>query len=134
MSDNNDLSSSSNENNVSKKTRRNKKIYYANDRDNIINSLINIIKFDESNCVLLVQLHDNEELINKLNSLTNDIKKYYRCSTWGFFVSINNGKKGDEITLLRSIFKDHGYNIYSKDVITDYFGTKKRYTKLFFNK
>ena len=127
MSDNNDS-------NNSKKNRSNKKSYYKSERESILNDLINIIKFNDDNSILLDELYNNINLIDKINSIKDDIKKYYRCSTWGYFTSITNGKKGDEITLLRSIFKDHDYIIFSKDVVTEYNSVKKRYTKLFFNK
>ncbi len=130
MSDN---SSDNNENNV-KKIRRNKKNFYSNERENILQQLMNLMNLNNDNTILLNKLQDNHELKNKLISITDDIKKYYRCSTWGYFVAINNGDKGDEITLLRSIFKDHGYKIFSKDIVTEYLGVKKRYTQLFFSK
>ncbi len=117
-----------------KKMRRNKKTYYQNERENIINELNKLINFDKDNSVLLIQLQDNLVLKNRLNELINDIKKYYRCSTWGYFVSINNDEKGDEITLLKAIYKDHDYNIFSKDITSVYNNVKKRYTKLFFTK
>jgi hypothetical protein len=130
MSDN---SSNNNENNV-KKIRRNKKTFYSNERDNILQQLKNLINLNNDNTILLNKLQDNQELKKKLIEITDDIKKYYRCSTWGYFVSVNNGEKGDEITLLRSIFKDHDYKIFSKDIVTEYLGVKKRYTQLFFSK
>jgi len=130
MSDN---SSDNNENNI-KKIRRNKKTFYSNERENILQQLINLMDLNNDNTILLNKLQDNQELKNKLISITDDIKKYYRCSTWGYFVAINNGEKGDEITLLRSIFKDHDYKIFSKDIVTEYLGIKKRYTQLFFSK
>jgi len=130
MSDN---SSNNNENNV-KKIRRNKKTFYSNERENILQQLINLMDLNNDNTILLNKLQDNQELKNKLIEITNDIKKYYRCSTWGYFVAVNNGDKGDEITLLRSIFKDHCYKIFSKDIVTEYLGVKKRYTQLFFSK
>ncbi len=131
MSDNfNDNNSNSDKN----KIRRNKKTYYSNERYIIFEQLKTLMDLNEDNSVLLVKLQDNNELKNKLIELIDDIKKYYRCSTWGYFVSVNNGEKGDKITLLRSIFKDHDYKIFSKDIITEYNGIKKRYTKLYFNK
>jgi hypothetical protein len=114
------------------KIRRNKKILFENERNFIISQLILFMNLDNDNSILLVELQDNLELKNKIIEFSNDIKKYYRCSSWGYFTSLNKGYKGDEITLLRSIFKDHGYNIFSKDVITSYNGVKQRYTKLFF--
>jgi hypothetical protein len=134
MSDKSINSNDNVSNSDKKKIRRNKKTYYSNEREIIFQQLKILMKLNEDNSVLLTQLHDNIDLINKLIESTDDIKKYYRCSTWGYFIAINNEDKGDEITLLRSIFKDHDYKIFSKDIITEYNGIKKRYTKLFFNK
>jgi len=112
--------------------RRNKKLFYHNERNVILNKLIQLINFNDDKSILLAQLKDNQELINYLTSITDNIKKYYRCSTWGYFVSINNGEIGDEISLLKAIFKDHGYRIFSKDITTEYNNVKKRYTTLYF--
>ena len=90
------------------------------------------MNFNNDKSILLVQLKDNQELINYLISITDNIKKYYRCSTWGYFVSINNGENADEISLLKAIFKDHGYRIFSKDITAEYNNVKKRYTTLYF--
>ncbi len=125
---------SNNSSDNNKKIRRNKKTYYKKEREDIINELNKLINFDKDNSVLLIQLQDNLVLKNRLNELVDNIKKYYRCSTWGYFVSINNGEKGDEITLLKAIYKDHDYNIFSKDITSVYNDVKKRYTKLFFTK
>ena len=116
-----------------KKVRRNKKTLYQTERENIIEQLKNLMNI-QNNSILLIELQNNNELKNKLNHLINDIKKFYRCSTWGYFVSLNNGDKGDEIVLLKAIFKDHNYAIFSKDITCEYNNIKKRYTKLFFNK
>lgn len=115
-----------------KKNRKNKKLFYHDERNQILNKLIQLINFNNEKSVLLVQLKDNMELKNYLTSIVDDIKKYYRCSTWGYFVDIKNGQIGDEITLLKAIFKDHDYKIFSKDITTEYNNVKKRYTTLFF--
>lgn len=77
--------------------RRNKKLFYHNERNQILNKLIQLINFNNDaqenkqnlfsgarrdKSILLVQLKDNQELINYLSSITDNIKKYYRCSTW----------------------------------------------------
>lgn len=132
MSDNN--SDSSKNNSDKKKIRRNKKLLFEKERNEILEKLINLINFNDNNTVLFVQLQDNLELKKYLNDNIDNIKKYYRCSSWGYFVSLNNGEKGDEIVLLKAIFKDHGYVIFSKDITSEYNNVKKRYTKLFFTK
>ena len=117
-----------------KKNRRNKKIFFEKERNNIFQQIKILMNMDDDNTILLVKLQDNQELKNKLNEMSNDIKKYYRCSTWGYFVSINNNEKGYEISLLKAIFKDHDFTIFSKDITSEYNNIKKRYTKLFFTK
>jgi hypothetical protein len=135
MSDNSDSYSNNSSNDYEKKKiRRNKKIFYEKERNNIFQQIKILMNMDDDNTILLVKLQDNQELKNKLNEMSNDIKKYYRCSTWGYFVSINNNEKGDEISLLKAIFKDHDFTIFSKDITSEYNNIKKRYTKLFFTK
>lgn len=75
-------SSENNSGDEKKKVRRNKKTYYHTERENIIQQLKILMKLDNDNSVLLVELRDNAELKSKLISYTDDIKKYYRCSTW----------------------------------------------------
>ncbi len=115
-----------------KKIRRNKKILFYKERNDFLEQLIKLINFNNDNSVLYVQLQDNIELKKYLNNSIDNIKKYYRCSSWGYFVSLNNGENGDEIVLLKAIFKDHDYIIFSKDITSEYNNVKKRYTKLFF--
>ena len=131
MSYNNDNDS---DNYDKKKIRRNKKLLFEKERNDILEQLIKLIKFNSDNSILFIQLQDNLELKKYLKNIIDDIQKIYRCSSWGYFVSLNNGKISDEITLLKAIFKNHGYIIFSKDITTEYNNIKKRYTKLFFTK
>ncbi len=113
------------------KIRRNKKQLYDKERNDIINKLNQLIGLNQNNnSVLLQELRDNNELKQELISMKDDIKKYYRCCRWGYFVSENNNQQGDEITLLKSILKDHGYSIYRKDITADKYNEKKRYTTI----
>jgi len=134
MTDNISNNSNNSINNNKKKIRRNKKLLFEKERNEILLKLIDIINFNYDNSILFVQLQNNIQLKNYLNQISNDIKKFYRCSSWGYFVSLNNHEIPDEITLLKAIFKDHGYTIFSKDITTQYNNIKKRYTKLFFTK
>jgi hypothetical protein len=134
MSDINSNNYDNSNGNSDKKKRRNKKLLFDKERNEILEKLISLINFNNDNTILFVQLQDNLELKKYLNNNIDNIKKYYRCSSWGYFVSLNNGEKGDEIVLLKAIFKDHGYIIFSKDITSEYNNVKKRYTKLFFTK
>ena len=129
-----DINTDKSDNSDKKKIRRNKKLLFDKERNEILEQLIKLINFNIDNSILFVQLQDNSELKKYLNDNIDGIKKYYRCSSWGYFVSLNNNEKGDEIVLLKAIFKDHGYVIFSKDITYEYNNVKKRYTKLFFTK
>ena len=123
------------ENIKNKKNRKNKKLLYEKERDEIINNLNTFTNLnDKNNSIFDIELYNNKDLIDYLRNNSSNIKKYYRCSTWGYFVSENNNQKGDEITLLKAIYKDHGYDIFRKDTTHEFFGVKKRYTKLYFTK
>ena len=114
-----------------KKIRRNKKLLFENERNNFVNNLINFVNDSKDNeYIFAIDLQHNKQLIKYINDNVDNIKKWYRCSSWGFFVSINNNEKTDEITLLKSILKDHGYNIYRKDITADKYNEKKRYTTI----
>ncbi len=128
MSDNNDSDNISSD---KKKIRRNKKIYYNNERNEILNNLIDFInKSKDGENIFLVDLYNNESLKKFIRDNIDNIKKYYRCSSWGYFVAENNNQQGDEITLLKSILKDHGYEIYRKDITAEKNNVKKRYTTI----
>ena len=116
------------------KIRPNKKTYYKEEREQIFNEILNIISLDNNNSVLLVELNENKKLLDKLMNSIDIIKKCYRCSSWGYFVSENHNLKGNPISLLRAIMKDHGYTIYSKNIIKEYNGVKQKYTQLTFIK
>jgi hypothetical protein len=117
------------------KIRRSRKQLFEKERNDILNKLNNLIGLNENNnSVLLPELQNNNELEQELISMKDDIKKYYKCCRWGYFVCENNGKKGDEISLLRAIYKDHKYKIPTQEVLIEYNGIKKKYQRLFFIK
>lgn len=120
--------------NENKRNRSNKKIYFTSEREQILNKLLSLINFDNENSVLYIELQENNTLKREIQNMIEDIKKYYRCSTWGYFVSLKKGEKCHEISLLKAILKDHEYKIFTKEKVTEYNGIKKKYTKLFFNK
>lgn len=132
LSDNSDNISCDNEPHV--KIRKSKKEFYSTSRDVLFNNLMSFVDLDDDHGILLNDLYNNQELKDKLNNISDDVKKYYKCSSWGYFVSQNNDKKGDEISLLKAIAKDHDYFVFSKSVTCDINNLKKRYTKIFFIK
>ena len=124
------ISDSDNISSDKKKLRRNKKVFYENERNNIINDLINFINNSkDGDYIYLIDLYNNENLNIYINNNIDNIKNY-RCSSWGYFISENNNKQGDVITLLKSILKDHGFQIYRKDITAEKNNIKKRYTTI----
>lgn len=130
MSYNNYYDNNNNDNDK-KKLRRNKKILFENERNEILNNLINFINNSkDGQYIFIVDLQNNLQLIKFIDDNIDNIKKYYRCSSWGYFISENNNIQGDKITLLKSILKDHGYLIYRKDITAFKLNIKKRYTTI----
>ena len=124
-------SDNDNTSNNKKKLRRNKKIFFEKERIEFVNDLIDFINNSkDGEHIFVIDLQHNKQLIKYINDNIDNIKKWYRCSSWGYFVSSNNNQHGDEITLLKSILKDHGYSIYRKDITADKYDEKKRYTTI----
>jgi hypothetical protein len=124
-------SDNDNDSNDKKKIRRNKKLLFENERNEIVNNLINLINNSkDGEYIFVIDLQHNKQLLKYINDNIDNIKKWYRCSSWGYFISENNNQQGDEITLLKSILKDHGYNIYRKDISSEKYNEKKRYTTI----
>ena len=109
---NNDLNNESN-----KKVRRNKKQLFTVERKIIVDKLKEIIKLEENNNMILYDdLVENIELKEYLINNTDLIKKYYSCSSWGYFTNHLHGIfEQNEITLMKSIYKEDGYKIILKN-------------------
>ena len=120
-----------------KKIRRNKKELYATERSILISKLNNILKLEQNNYALIYDdLVENDELNNFLNDNADYIKKIYSASCWIFYTSHLHGNiKKNEITLMKSIYKDHGYKFASrsKTIMRDD-GIKKKCTVIHFIK
>ena len=114
-----------------KKTRNRpcKNQKFEREREELIKELENIIGLNENKRnITLYELENNSLLINKLQELIPNIKKYFKCSTWGFFSSDPKKGMGNEIGLLKAIFKNEKYNILNKRKQLEYDGIKKLYT------
>ncbi len=127
-----------NENGKRSKTTRNrscKSEYYNEEREQIILELENLIGLtDTKRNTTLYDLENNSKLINRLKELAPLIKKYYKCSTWGYFSTDLKKGMGNEIGLLKAIFKSEKYNILNKRRQLEYNGIKKLHTELYFMK
>ncbi len=133
-------SNSDNQNENGKRVKRTrnrpcKSDRFQDKREELIKELENIIGLNENKRnITLYELENNSLLINKLQELIPNIKKYFKCSTWGFFSSDPKKGMGNEIGLLKAIFKNEKYNILNKRKQLEYDGIKKLYTELYFIK
>ena len=92
--------------------RPNKDIY-INERLEVVNKLNNILGLNDNNDnFILYELENNEDKQKQIYNLECDVKNYFKYSTWGYFNS-KYTKKG-YMSLLRSIYKSMGYNIFHK--------------------
>ncbi len=125
---NNTLTSNSdniNENNKRCKKRSTKKEMYSNEREEIIKELNDIISINKNNEIVLYDLERNEKVKEYLKNNISNIQKYYKCGTWGYFSDDPKKGSGNEITLLRSIYKNDDYDILSKRIMNERDGKKK---------
>jgi len=129
--------SSDNKNNADTKNKKmTKSERYKKEREEFVNELEQIMGLSESNRgVLLYDLEHNEPLNKYLKDKIVDIQKFYKCGTWNYFVKQhqNNGDV-DEISLIKSIFKNEGYEVITKKKISERNGIKKQYVNLNFLK
>ena len=135
---NNTLTSNSdnvNKNNKRCKKRSTKKEMYEEEREKIIQELNKILGVDEKNNeIFLYDLERNEKVKEFLKNNILNIQKYYKCGTWGYFSNDHKKGSGNEITLLRSIYKNDDYDILSKRIMNERDGKKKPRVVLLFIK
>jgi hypothetical protein len=138
---NGNISNSDNPNDNGKRTKttRNrpcKSERFEKEREKLIKEINNIIGLaDKDFSISINKLEKMEILKNKLNELMDDIKRYYKCGSWGYVIAENKEKgSGNIITLLKSIYENSGYKIYSKQKVILNDGIKSRGTVYFFEK
>lgn len=110
---------------------RDKKSKFIKERAEIISKLKDLIGLNETkNTVFLYELENNQELKNKMELEVGNIKKYYKCGTWGYFSKDAKKGSGNYINLIRAVFIDDGYDIIGYKKMSEYNGIKKQYTQL----
>jgi hypothetical protein len=87
--------------------RPTKKSIFAKQRQNILNRLNVILNFNIDNGIICV---DNllEEKATQLDELIEDVKLYFICSNWQFFIKIEDRLY---LSLIKNIYKDMGFDI-----------------------
>lgn len=120
---------------IKKRIKLTKKEKYENERNEIINSLNNIIGvISNKKQVFLYELERNDMIKKFLEDNIDNIKKYYKVGKWGFFSNDVSKGKDNYIGLLRSLYLDSDYEIISKLKINTFDGVKKQYTEWDFRK
>jgi hypothetical protein len=133
-----DISSGSLSDSSKEKRKRNKLTkaqQFKEERQKLVLELEKLMGLTESNRgILLYDLEHNEKLKDYLKEQVENIKKYYKCGTWNYFVNqhTKEGEQLSEISLLKAIFKDDSYEIISRKKIKTIGDTKKHMTNLIF--
>lgn len=137
---NNSLTSNSenpNENNKRVKRTRNrpsKAERFSEEREELIKELNKMIGLENNNKIILYDLEHNEELKTYLKENVCLIRKLFKCGNWGYFSNDPKKGMGNEIGLLRAIYKNECWEISSKRKICEREGEKKLHIELHFNK
>ena len=135
-----DMSNGNTSDSSNERKRRNKLTkaqQFKEERQKIVLELENLMGLTENNRgVLLHDLEHNEKLKEYLKEIVPDVKKFYKCGPWNYFVNqhTKEGEELSEICLLRSIFKDEKYEIISRKKIKTIDNCKKHMTNLIFLK
>jgi hypothetical protein len=121
---------------IKKRKKLTKAQQYKEERQKLILELEKIMGLTDCNRgILLYNLEHNEKLKEYLKEQIANIKKFYKCGMWNYFVN-QHTKEGDrisEISLLKAIFKDDGYEIISKrKKMLNKNGENKQQTMIFF--
>jgi len=116
------------------KNRRSKVEIYKEEREELIKNLNEMIGLNKSNKILLYDLEVNEELKEYLRGNSDKIKKIYKTCLWGYYSKEKKKGMGNEIGLLKSIYKNDDWEISNKRVMNERGGIKKIYMELHFNK
>ena len=108
---------------------------YKEEREKLVLELEKLMGLTENNRgILLYDLEHNEQLKEYLKQQIVNIKKYYKCGTWNYFVNqhTKEGEQLSEISLLKAIFMDDGYEIISRKKIKTIDNIKKHMTNFIF--
>ena len=114
---------------ILKKTKKNK---FQKERNEIFNKLKNIINITNDNNKIFYHDINNDDIKKQILELKDDILKYYSLSTTSFYNSEKNNKIYNPLSVIRPIFKQHDYEILSKDVTTTRNDIRKRYIQWIF--
>ena len=84
---------------------------YTNEREDIINRALEILRLDEDKSFILYEIDKDIEKQNKIIELVIDIKRYFASSYW------NGNTVRPYLTIIRNLFKNQGFLFINKSFI-----------------
>ena len=111
-----------------KRIRKTKKEQFYNEQLTIINKLNVILNITEkNNAFILDDIKHNEHIQKQILDLVPEVKLYFAYTKWAYFLKpLENGW----LSLLRSIYKAHDYNLTYKQKMKN----GEKYTEYYINK
>lgn len=106
-------------------SKKTKKDLYSTERLDVLNKLNKIININDDNKIINPYNLDNDiEIQNQIFSLIPDIKKFFKYGAFPYFCRKEYNNR-QYLSLIKSIYKDMGFNIVStqKSILID--GVKK---------
>ncbi len=122
-------------NNDNKKRNKQTKLErYENERKIFIQELSDILELDNKEYIIMHDIEKNNTLKKKIDEQKNNIKKYYKCGTWRYFIleRTNSNDSTNIVSLIKQLFENSGYKIFSKQKVIE--GYEKKVTVYYFNK
>ena len=102
--------------NIIKKSYK-KKDKYEKEQQEIVRKLNGILGLDEkNNKFILEELKQDEEKQKQIIGLEEEVKKYFAYHKWTYF---NTGVQNGAVSLMRSIYKNTGYDVNYKKKTTN---------------
>ncbi len=97
-----------------KKNRSTKKDLYKKEQEEILNKINTILGISkDNNTIYLYDIENDNNKKEQILGLSDDVKKYFKTSNWAFYK--DDECKGNHVLLCKSIYKDMGYQILSKN-------------------
>ena len=100
--------------------RPRKKDLYEKEQIELMDNLLLILKIDNHNRIVIIEDMTDEQK-QELHDISKDIKKYYKCGQWPYFIhgEIDN----TYVSLIKTMLKENGYKFNLAYVMED--GSKK---------
>jgi len=88
---------------------------YTNEREDIINRVLEILQLDEDKSFILYEFDRDIEKQNRIIELAIDIKRYFASSYWNGINDKNTVRP--YLTIIRNLFKNQGFLFINKSFI-----------------